>query len=92
MSGDYDVGYGKPPQHTRFRKGQSGNPTGRPKGARNLKTELLEELQEQILVREGGPGRYQGGLRHSRHHLSLVPCGRRRGCGNADPGRRLSHP
>ena len=54
MSGDYDVGYGKPPQHTRFRKGQSGNPTGRPKGAKNLKTELMEELQEQILVREGG--------------------------------------
>ena len=26
----YEVGYGKPPVHTRFRKGQSGNPSGRP--------------------------------------------------------------
>ncbi len=53
MSGDYEVGYKKPPIHTRFKKGQSGNPKGRPKGARNLRTELEEELQERIVVREG---------------------------------------
>lgn len=29
-SGDYDVGYGKPPEHSRFTKGVSGNPRGRP--------------------------------------------------------------
>ena len=29
----YDVGYGKPPTTSRFKKGQSGNPRGRPKGA-----------------------------------------------------------
>ncbi|MXO69489.1 hypothetical protein GRI72_11730 [Altererythrobacter marinus] len=28
---DYTVGYGRPPRHSRFRKGQSGNPAGRPK-------------------------------------------------------------
>jgi hypothetical protein len=28
----YEVGYAKPPPYTRFRKGQSGNPKGRPKG------------------------------------------------------------
>lgn len=54
MSEDYDVGYRKPPKHTRFRKGRSGNPSGRPKEARNLKTELEEELQELISVKEGG--------------------------------------
>ena len=53
MSGDFEVGYGKPPKETQFKKGESGNPQGRPKGTKNLKTELMEELQEQILVREG---------------------------------------
>ena len=27
---DYEVGYGKPPKHTQFKRGQSGNPNGRP--------------------------------------------------------------
>jgi hypothetical protein len=35
---DYPVGYGRPPRQTRFRKGQSGNPVGRPRGAQNLAT------------------------------------------------------
>jgi len=37
---DYEVGYGQPPHHTRFKKGQSGNPRGRPCGSNNLKTLL----------------------------------------------------
>ena len=56
-SGDYEVGYGKPPKHTRFQPGQSGNPRGRPKGTKNLKTDLMEELGEKILVREGDHAR-----------------------------------
>lgn len=52
-TGDYKVGYGKPPLHSRFAKGRSGNPKGRPKGTRNLKTDLLDELGERIQVREG---------------------------------------
>jgi Family of unknown function (DUF5681) len=51
---DYDIGYGKPPKHTRFRPGQSGNPKGRPRGARNFRTAIREALQEKIVIREGG--------------------------------------
>lgn len=50
---DYEVGYRKPPAHTRFKKGQSGNPKGRRKGTQNLATDLAEELGERIRVREG---------------------------------------
>ena len=47
---DYEVGYGKPPRHTRFVKGQSGNPRGRPPGAKNMKTLLTKALNELVLV------------------------------------------
>jgi len=51
---DYEVGYGKPPCETRFQKGQSGNPRGRPCGAKNLKTRVREALKEPVLVTENG--------------------------------------
>jgi Family of unknown function (DUF5681) len=52
-SKDYSVGYGRPPVSTRFPKGKSGNPRGRPKGAKNLTTLLAEELNRKIAIREG---------------------------------------
>lgn len=52
--GDYEVGYGKPPVSTRFQPGESGNPKGRKKGSRNLKTDLMEELAERVTLKEGG--------------------------------------
>src|SRR5437762_14384566 len=56
--GDHEVGYRKPPRHTRFTKGQSGNPRGRPPGAKNLKTLLSDALNEFVIVSENdGPGK-----------------------------------
>ncbi|WP_171188236.1 DUF5681 domain-containing protein [Ruegeria sp. HKCCC2117] len=51
---DYEVGHGRPPKHTQFKKGQSGNPKGRKKGARGLKTDLRAELNERVEVKEQG--------------------------------------
>lgn len=51
---DNGVGYGRPPKEHRFPKGQSGNPNGRPKGARGLKTDLKEELASKMTVRIAG--------------------------------------
>src|SRR5262245_18250413 len=48
------VGYKQPRKGHTFRTGRSGNPNGRPKGTRNFKSDLREELSESISVREGG--------------------------------------
>jgi hypothetical protein len=56
-NGDYEVGYGKPPRHTRFVKGQSGNPRGRPANAKNFKTLLNEALNQPLIVTENGERR-----------------------------------
>jgi len=50
----YQVGYGKPPRHTRFEKGQSDNPRGRPPGSKNLATLVSEALNETVIVAEDG--------------------------------------
>ena len=51
---DYEVGYGKPPQNTQFKKGQSGNPRGRPSGSKNLATLVSVALNEPVTVVENG--------------------------------------
>ena len=53
-SGQEAVGYGRPPQHSRFRPGQSGNPRGRPKGKRNLASQLNDVLAQPVTVTRNG--------------------------------------
>ena len=59
----YEVGFSKPPEATRFKPGQSGNPNGRPKGTKNklpdmseerLKTIILQEAYRDVPIMEGG--------------------------------------
>jgi Family of unknown function (DUF5681) len=47
---DYKVGPGRPPLHTRFKKGQSGNPGGRRRSARSLPALLADALDEAVYV------------------------------------------
>jgi hypothetical protein len=50
---NHRVGYGRPPKEHQFQPGQSGNPSGRPKGARTFKSDLRDELGEIISIRDG---------------------------------------
>ncbi|HPE32329.1 MAG TPA: DUF5681 domain-containing protein [Parvularculaceae bacterium] len=51
---DYDIGYGKPPKRTQFRKGQSGNPRGRKRRTRADASLLSKVLDETITITENG--------------------------------------
>ena len=55
---DYEVGFGKPPKETQFKPGESGNPKGRPKGSKNFRTELIEELNMKVRVIENGQAQF----------------------------------
>ena len=56
---EYDVGFGKPPKHTRFPKGTSGNPTGkgRKKKSTVLSILMAEAITETVTIRIGGKRR-----------------------------------
>ena len=53
QSAAYQVGYGRPPLHSRVQPGQKLNPKGRPRGAKNTATLVQEELDRKVSVREG---------------------------------------
>ena len=56
-SGNFRIGKGRPPQSTRWKRGQSGNPKGRPKGAKNLATIFNDALNQKFEIQEKGKTR-----------------------------------
>jgi hypothetical protein len=50
----YEVGYGKPPKHSQFQKGKSGNPKGRPKGSKSPSTLANEMFLKLVTVTVNG--------------------------------------
>src|SRR5690348_12610056 len=56
-SSDHRVGYGNPPQHSRFKKGRSGNPRGRPKRAESFARLAQRIFNERIVIKENGERR-----------------------------------
>lgn len=55
--GGAGAGYRRPPRHTQFKKGQSGNPRGRPKSVTSFKSDLAAELREKLVLTENGKER-----------------------------------
>jgi len=58
MSRDDYVGHKRPPVKNRFKKGQSGNPSGRPKGAKNAKAVFVDLANRKVRIREGTKVKY----------------------------------
>ena len=54
LSSKHEIGYKNPPKHTQFRPGISGNPSGRPKGRRNVATVVRRTLEEKVIINENG--------------------------------------
>ncbi len=69
MSNDKKTGYGNPPEKGKFKKGESGNPKGRPKAARPGPVDVFQILDEPVTVRQDGVTREISSFEASVHRL-----------------------
>ena len=81
---DYDVGYGKPPVATRFKKGRSGNPRGRPRRSRNIEALTEHYLDNMVTIEDGGERRQV-----SKRELGLIVLIKKALAGNARATRMI---
>ncbi len=72
---DNTVGRGHPPRHTRFAKGSSGNPKGRPKGSKNLSTIIMEAARDKVSANIGGKQRKISKLQATAMQLATKAAG-----------------
>ena len=63
---NYEVGYGRPPKDTRFRKGVSGNPSGRTRKPQDFDQQLLREAGSFVTITEKGRR-----VRISKHDVAI---------------------
>jgi hypothetical protein len=69
------VGRGKPPRHTQFRKGTTGNPKGRPKGSKNLSTYMMEAALYPVTATVNGSARKISTLQSTTLQLAIKAAG-----------------
>jgi hypothetical protein len=69
------IGRGHPPKHTQFRKGQSGNKKGRPKGSKNLSTYIMDAARDHVTATVGGRTRTISKLQATTMQLATKAAG-----------------
>ncbi len=66
------VGYGRPPNATSWKKGQSGNPKGKPKGCKSLKTIMTQWANGKVIVKMNGHAKTLSNMEEQIERLNVM--------------------